>query len=95
MSVNITVASTRSRSASSSRTVGHEPFDLVQQVVLVAHDEEVLVPGDETNRAPRIWSAIHFVSATGYSMSPSRAITRVGTWIAGRAERTSMLRFIS
>ena len=85
MSVNRTVASTRSSSASHLAELHDEPLDLVEDVVLGTDPREVHVACNSTNVAPTMRSAVRRLSSTGKSGSPLLAITRVGTWIDASA----------
>ena len=94
MSVNMTVARTRSRSASSSRTAATKRSISSSRSSCRPITNRCSLPGNEMNRAPRICSASQRVSSMEKSRSSSRARTSVGTWIAGKVERTSIARFI-
>ena len=82
MSVNRTVASTRSGSARLAHA-GEELLDLVEHVVRRSPSSDVVVAGQLDERAPGMVRARKRAFSTRQTLSPARCSTSVGRLIAG------------
>ncbi len=94
MSVNITVASTRSGSGTERAPVRNSSTSPSTASESPAQGTWS-IPGSSTYRAPGICEASSSPARRLTTRSPCRWRTSVGTWIVGRMARTSMSRNIS